>query len=71
MKFLSFAHILLCHLKYIGMSLKFSGISISKFDEVFLAFFLVSVKGLGQNGCDDWLSISKVNSKNEILYIGM
>lgn len=44
------------------MSLKFSGISI-KFDEVFPAFFVVSVKGLGQNGCDDWLSISKDNSK--------
>lgn len=45
------------------MSLKFSGISISKFDEVFPAFFVVSVKGLRQNGCDDWLSISKDNSK--------
>lgn len=41
------------------MSLKFSAISISKFDEEFPAFFIVSVKGLGQNGCVDWMSISK------------
>lgn len=43
------------------MSLKLSGISISKFDEEFPAFFVVSVKGLGQNGYDDGLSISKGN----------